>query len=95
MGLIAGGGQFPILFARAARERGWQIHAAAYKDETYPDLNEYVTTLEWFYVGQIKKLIRYFHSHRITQAVIMGSISKTRMFKNVRPDTRAIALIAG
>lgn len=95
IGLIAGGGQFPILFARAAREKGWQIHAAAYKDEADAELDEYATSLEWFYVGQIKKLIHYFKRHHVTQAVMMGTISKPRMFTNVRPDTKAIALIAG
>jgi DUF1009 family protein len=95
IGLIAGSGQFPVIFARAALKNGWSIHAAAYKDETDPILGEYVSSLEWFYVGQIKKMIQYFHRHRVTQAVMMGAISKPRMFTNVRPDTKAIALIAG
>ena len=95
IGLIAGSGQFPVIFARAALEKGWSIHAAAYKDEADPILSEYVSSLEWFYVGQIKKMINYFHRHRITQAVMMGSINKPRMFTHVRPDTKAIALIAG
>ncbi len=95
IGLIAGSGQFPVLFARAALEKGWRIHAAAYKDEADPNLSAYVSSLEWFYVGQIKKMIRYFKDHKVTQAVMMGAISKPKMFTHVRPDTKAIALIAG
>ncbi len=95
IGLIAGSGQFPVIFARAALEKGWRIHAAAYRDEADPQLNAYVSSLEWFYVGQIKKMIKYFHTHHVTQAVMMGAISKPRMFTHVRPDTKAIGLIAG
>jgi UDP-2,3-diacylglucosamine hydrolase len=95
IGLIAGSGQFPVIFARAAVEKGWRIHAAAYKNETDPILGQYVSSLEWFYVGQIKKIINYFRSHRVTQAVMMGAISKPKMFTHIRPDAKAIAMIAG
>lgn len=95
IGLIAGSGQFPILFAQAARKRGFQIYTAAFKDETDPSLDQYVTSLEWFYVGQIKKLIRYFREHTISQAVMLGAISKPRAFSSIRPDTKALSLIAG
>ncbi len=94
IGLIAGSGQFPLLFARAAREKGWQIYAAAYREEADPDLGHHADAIEWFYVGQINRLIKFFHQHQITQAVMMGAISKTRMFTNVRPDMKALAMIA-
>ena len=94
IGLIAGSGQFPLLFARAAIQKGWQIYTAAYQEEADPSLTRYAASLEWFYVGQIKKLIKYFHQHQVTQAVMMGAISKPRMFTNVRPDAKALSLIA-
>lgn len=95
IGLIAGGGQFPILFAKAARQKGWEVHAAAYINDADTALEQHVTSLQWFYLGQIKKLIKYFQQHQISQAVMMGTISKPRMFTNVRPDTKALALMAG
>lgn len=95
IGLIAGSGQFPLLFSRAAREKGWQIFSAAYVDEADPLLSEYSESMQWLHVGQINKLISFFRRHDITQAVMMGAIRKTRMFTNVRPDWRALALIAG
>ena len=95
IGLIAGSGQFPLLFARKAREKGWEIHAAAFRNEASLDLKQYVDTMEWFYLGQIKRLIKYFRGRNITQAVMIGAIQKTRMFTDVRPDTKAIAMIAG
>ena len=61
IGIIAGSGQFPLLFAKAARNNGWTVHAAAYQNETDPALEQLVDTLEWFYLGQLKRLINYFN----------------------------------
>jgi UDP-2,3-diacylglucosamine hydrolase len=36
IGLIAGNGQLPFLFARAARERGVPVVAVAHRGETDP-----------------------------------------------------------
>jgi DUF1009 family protein len=94
IGIIAGSGQFPILFSKAARERGWQVYAAAYQHEADPALEEYTESLEWLYLGQLNRLIKFFHRHGVSQAVMMGAVRKTRMFTNVRPDVRALALFA-
>ncbi len=95
IGIIAGSGQFPILFAKAAAQKCLEVHAAAYRDEADPNLEQHVATIEWFYLGQIKRLIKYFRKQSVTQAVMIGAISKTRMFTNVRPDIKAITLVAG
>ena len=95
IGLIAGSGQFPLLFARKAREKGWEVFAAGYRDETDPRLAELVNGMEWFYLGQLKRLVKYFQTAKVQQAVMMGAITKTRMFTNVRPDLAAISLVAG
>jgi len=94
IGLIAGNGQFPLLFAQAARQKGWQVHAAAYRDETDPLLTQHVASMEWFYLGQIKRLIKYFRQQGVQRAVMLVGITKTRMFTNVRPDIKAISLVA-
>ncbi|MCG6892423.1 MAG: UDP-2,3-diacylglucosamine diphosphatase LpxI [Desulfobacteraceae bacterium] len=95
IGLIAGNGQFPLLFSRAAREKGWEVYAAAYVNEAEPLLADTVTALEWLHLGQVKRLVRFFKRHGVDQAVMLGGIRKTRMFTDVRPDLKAISLIAG
>jgi DUF1009 family protein len=95
IGLIAGSGQFPLLFAQAAREKGFQIHAAAYRDEADPELSQYVDAIQWLHLGQVGKLIKFFHLQGISQAVMLGAIRKTRMFTNVKPDIKALTLVAG
>ena len=38
IGIIAGGGQFPIIFSKAAKSKGFVIYAVAYNNETDPGL---------------------------------------------------------
>jgi hypothetical protein len=95
IGLIAGGGQFPLIFARKARARGYKVYAVAYVNEADPRLAEVVDAVEWLHLGQVKRLIRFLKSHDVGTTVMMGAIRKTRMFTDVRPDMKAIALIAG
>lgn len=92
--MIAGNGQFPLLFAQAARLRGWQVFAVGYRGETDPILDHHVDRLEWLYLGQVKRIIRFFRQHDITQAVMIGGVAKARLLSHFRPDTKAIALLA-
>ena len=94
IGLIAGSGQFPIIFSKAAKSKGFAVYAAAYLDETDPALKEDVEAIEWMHIGQIKRLIKFLKKNNISEAVMIGAIKKTRMFSDVRPDMKAIALIA-
>lgn len=93
IGLIAGGGQFPLLFADRAKEEGYRIFAAAYLHEADPLLAEKVDAITWVHLGQIRRLIRFFKTHAVHEAVMMGSIQKIRMFSDVKPDSKAIALL--
>lgn len=93
IGLIAGKGQFPLLFAEAARSRGLQVVAVAHRNETDPHLETLVHKFHWVYVGQLGKLIRHFQAAGVRQAVMAGGISRGRLFKHFRPDLRAINLV--
>jgi len=92
IGLIAGSGQFPILFSKKAKTKGFDIYAVAFLNETDPDLKNYVDVIEWLHLGQLKRLIKFFHKHAVDQAVMMGAIRKTRIFQDVKPDLKAISL---
>lgn len=94
IGIIAGSGQFPIIFAKAAREAGYTIYAVAHRNETDPILEEHVDVIEWLHLGQVGRLIKFFKKNRVQQAVMMGAIRKTQIFKDIRPDMKAIAMAA-
>nr|WP_321398972.1 UDP-2,3-diacylglucosamine diphosphatase LpxI [uncultured Desulfobacter sp.] len=94
IGLIAGGGQFPLLFTQKARANGYKVIGVGFRSETDPELAQQTHRFEWLYLGQLNKLIRYFKSHGVTRALLMGSISKANIFKDIRPDLKALAFIA-
>jgi DUF1009 family protein len=93
IGLIAGKGQFPLLFAEAARRHGVEVVAVAHRGETDPDLAALVKELHWVYVGQLGKIIRIFKGAGVARAVMAGGISRGRLFKEFRPDLRALAVV--
>ena len=95
IGLIAGNGQFPIIFSKAAQAKGFSVYAVAHKNETDPELKDHVDAIQWIHVGQIKRIINFFKKNRINETILMGGITKKRMFSDLRPDTKAISLIAG
>jgi len=95
IGLIAGSGQFPFVFSQAARDNGYAVYAVAHLNETEPRLDQYVDDIKWVRLGQLKKIIKFFAGHGIRQAVMAGAIKKTRIFKDVRPDLKAIGILAG
>jgi hypothetical protein len=94
IGLIAGSGQFPVVFSGAAKEKGLEVFAVAHKGETEPDLESHVKAIEWISIGQLNRLISFFGSHGVKDAVMAGGITKTKAFSSVRPDLKALKLLA-
>jgi DUF1009 family protein len=95
IGLIAGSGQFPLLFARRATQKGMHLYTAAYVNEADPSLADLSRGIEWLHLGQVKRLIRFFKKNGVRRAVMLGAVRKTRLFTDVKPDMKAIAIIAG
>ena len=94
IGLIAGNGRFPIIFADNARKLGYHVSAVAHEGETDPELERHVDRIQWIKIGQLGKLIRAFKDDGIQRAVMLGGIKKTHVFTTVRPDFRTLALAA-
>ena len=94
VGMIAGGGQFPLLIAEAARKQGVRIVAVAHHDETEPSLSEKVDEIVWIKLGQFGQLIRTFKKNGVRNALMAGTITKKRMFENIRPDLKGLAIIS-
>jgi DUF1009 family protein len=80
IGLIAGNGQFPFLFARAARDQGMKIVAAGVVGDTSPFLFFSVDKFQYFKVGELKKLFEYFHRNSIDQVIMAGQVDQDNLF---------------
>ena len=92
IGLIAGNGRFPIIFADNARKLGYHVSAVAHEGETEPELANHVDRIHWIKIGQLNKLIKAFKEDGVHQAVMLGGIKKTHVFTTLRPDFRTLAM---
>ncbi|MFB0526806.1 MAG: LpxI family protein [bacterium] len=95
IGLIAGNGKFPLIFAQEAKRVGTEVVALAIKKETSPSLENLVDRIHWVNVGQLGDLIEICKKEGITRAVMAGQVRHTRLFSQVKLDARAMALLAG
>ena len=92
VGLIAGGGQFPLLFAEAARSKGRRVVAIGHVNETDPALEHIAHSFCWVKLGQLGKIIKYFHREGVGETVFAGTITKTRIFRDIFPDLKGLTL---
>ncbi len=83
-----------MLFSRKAEQKGYDVYAAAYINEASKDLSNHVKFIKWLYLGQVGRLVKFFKTHGITSAVMMGTVKKTRIFTDIKPDFKALSFIA-
>jgi UDP-2,3-diacylglucosamine hydrolase len=94
IGMIAGSGQFPILFSKKAKSRGYSVHTVGIAGEADPRIERYVESFQFVEIGQVQRMITCFRKCRVDRAVMLGAVDKTRMFTDVRPDAKAIAMLS-
>ncbi len=93
LGIIAGNRSLPFELARGARAAGVpRLVAAAFEGETDPSLASLVDRIEWFRVGQLDRMIRFFVAEGVQQCVMVGQIAPKNLF-DLRPDLRAMKLL--
>jgi DUF1009 family protein len=95
LGLIAGGGTFPLVIARAAREQGLSVHAVAHRGEADPLLEREVDSLTWVKLGQVKRIVAALSKAGVEKAVMAGSIGRARALQHVWPDAGAWKIVLG
>jgi len=94
IGLIAGGGNFPILFAQAAQQEGKKVIAVAHQGETRPELGSWVDKIFWIRLGEFGKLIQILKKEEVKEVIMAGGIDKKKMFSKIHPDLKGLLLLA-
>lgn len=94
IGLIAGNGRLPFLYAQAAREHGHSVVAVAHRGETDPSLEAQVDALTWVRVGQVDRILKALRKEGVEQAVMAGGIGRVRALSEARPDLGAVRIIS-
>ena len=92
IGLIAGGGRFPILFAESARRAGHRVIAVAHRNETDPALEAAVDAFTWVKLGQIGHVLEALRNGGATSTVMLGAITKKRFFADAMLDATGTKL---
>ncbi|HAM34345.1 MAG TPA: DUF1009 domain-containing protein [Elusimicrobia bacterium] len=94
IGLLAGSGRFPLLFAAEAKRMNVPVLALGIKGVTDPALEQVAGPVTYFALGQISKPIALLKSAGVTRAVMIGKVQHSSLFGGVRPDLRAIQVLA-
>lgn len=97
VGLLAGAGRFPIVFAEAARRQGLHIVGVGVQGMASDELAEICTQYYTSPLARLGRAIRLFKKHRVHQAVMAGKIEKVVLFQPWRifrllPDWRTIRM---
>jgi UDP-2,3-diacylglucosamine hydrolase len=94
LGLIAGDGRFPLLVAAEARKQGVWVAVIAHEGETQREIEQLADHVEWIRAGQIGRMIKGLQRAGVRDVVMAGGIKKTRLFTELRPDPRALVMLA-
>jgi DUF1009 family protein len=95
VGLLAGAGRFPIVFAQKARIAGVPVVCVGIRDMASPELIPLVERFHWAGIARLGHMIRCFRRAGVRQVVMAGKIYKTvmhtpwRVFK-LLPDWRTV-----
>src|SRR6266480_1220339 len=92
-GLIAGNGKFPFLVLEGARKAGAEVAVAAIREETDPEIERVAETLTWVGIGQLAKMIRFFKTEGVEQAIMAGQVKHVQIFSRAIPDVRMLKML--
>ncbi len=95
VGLLAGSGRFPVVFAEKARRLGVPVVCVGIRHEAPAELAGLVARFYWSGVARLGRMIRCFKRERVEQVVMAGKIHKSVMnarWRLVRlwPDWRTL-----
>lgn len=95
VGLLAGIGNLPVEFMRAAQKQGYEVVVIAVVDEVAPELAVEADVYYAINVAKLDKVIKTMVKEGVTQVTMIGKVTKEILFKGLKfPDLRAIKLLA-
>jgi DUF1009 family protein len=97
IGLLAGSGRFPILFAQAAKAQGLKIACVGIKYEVPEELRSLCDSFEVVGVAKLGAMIRAFQRQSVEKIVMAGKVTKNVMYTPWRtvqlmPDWRTVVM---
>ncbi|MGH7130160.1 MAG: LpxI family protein, partial [Planctomycetaceae bacterium] len=98
VGLIAGGGRFPVAFAKKARALGHSVYCVGVTGMAPPELGEVCDGFATAALGRLGKAIRLFKRAGVRRVVMAGKIEKQALYGPLGwvrhfPDWRALHML--
>jgi DUF1009 family protein len=95
VGLLAGGGRFPVVVAEKARGLGIPVVCVGIRHMAPPELERLADRFYWAGVAQLGRMIRCFKRERVGRVVMAGKVTKAVMHTPWRmlsllPDWRMV-----
>src|SRR5439155_25414032 len=94
IGLIAGNGRFPLIFAQTAKREGVRVVAVAHRGETDTAIDGFVDAVTWVRVGELGKMIRTFRDAGVRRVVMAVGLSMVGVFRGGLPELRGVMFLA-
>src|SRR5436305_7829151 len=76
VGLLAGGGRFPVVFAEKARGLGLPVVCVGIRCEASPELAGLVDRFHWAGAARMGRVIRLFKRGGVRSVVMAGKVHK-------------------
>src|SRR4051794_5609615 len=97
IGLLAGSGRFPILFAESARRQGLSVACVAIRHEASDELRSLCDEYEVVGLSKLGGMIRAFKKMNAERIVMAGKVTKTVIYTPFRvvqlmPDWRMMRM---
>ena len=93
IGLISGGGAFPLMFAKEAKNLGYSLFVVGLKDITPKSIEQYATATDYFRLGQISGPIDFLKKNGVDKVLMAGKVTHVSIFGGIMPDLRAAKLL--
>ncbi|KAA0137819.1 LpxI family protein [Gimesia chilikensis] len=95
IGLLAGAGRFPIVFAEQAQQQGYSVCCLGIFGMASDELMDICDTFHWIPLARIGRAIKLFKREEVKRIVMAGKIEKTVLFSPFRifkllPDFRTL-----
>ena len=86
IGLLAGAGKLPIIFAKEARKKGIKVIGFAIKEMASPDFDACCDRTHRLSTKQIKKFLLLLVAERIRKIVMLGKVDKSILYEDMEKD---------
>lgn len=90
LGIIAGGGELPIVVARHVMRSGRPVYVLGVRGAAGETIVEF--DHDWISFGEVRRTFDLLHEHGCSDVLLCGRVARPR-FSDIRPDAKGVLLL--